>query len=96
MLEDLNLCRTDLTNDQVQALFQAMSQNSCLKKLNLGYINLSSVESRLLATTLIKLKVADLKYTHLSTYQMTSILGHIQKDTKLKKLLLIGNNLVII
>jgi len=93
ILKDVNLGSTNLTNKQVTALFQKMSQNCPLKTLNLSLIKLSSVEPELLAIAVNRLEDVNLKFTNLSTEQMTSILSHVQEDTKLKKLQLGENNL---
>jgi len=93
ILKDVNLGSTNLTNKQVTALFQKMSQNCPLKTLNLSCINLSYVEPELLAIAVNRLEDVDLEFTDLSTEQMTSILSHVKEDTKIQVLGLGGNDL---
>jgi len=91
-LEDVSLHGTNLTDNQYQALFSAISQNVQMKNLDLYCNNLSSVEPDILATAITRLEDVDLQVTELSTEQLTKILELLQEDTKLKKLLLQGNN----
>jgi len=91
-LEDVYF--TNITNEQSEAIFTAISQNnSQLKKLNLRFINLSCVDPAVLAKAVARLEEVDLRHTELSTEQLNSLLKSVQKDTKLKKLLLQGNQI---
>jgi len=92
-LESVILSYTSLTNSHVLALFSAMSQNCQLKKLTLQTNNLSSVLPAVLATAVTRLEDVNLEKTELTNEQITSILAHVQEDTKLKKLFLGGNNI---
>ena len=47
-LEGVNLYGTDFTDVQIQAPFTAMAQNTRIKKLDLGFHNLSPLEPELL------------------------------------------------
>ena len=75
-----------MLDHQTQALLTAVSQNSQLKKLNLGRNNLSTVNPVVLATAVMKLESVDLRETNLDTQQLTSILTYVLEDTNLKKL----------
>jgi len=91
-LEDVYF--TNITNEQSEAIFTAISQNhSQLKKLNLRFINLSCVDPAILAKAVARLEEVHLRHTELSTEQLNSLLNSVQKHTKLKKLLLQGNDI---
>jgi len=90
-LEVVDLSGTDITTEQIQELFQALAQNCRLKKLYMGDNNLSSVEPELLAKVVNRVEVVWLQWCHLTTKQLTSILRHLQEDSKLKELVLHGN-----
>merc|ERR1719319_1166352 len=85
-LEDVNLFATHINIAKAQALFKAMVQNSQLKKLDLQFNNLSTVDPVVLATAVMKLETVDLRYTKLNTKQVTSILKHVLEDTNIKNL----------
>jgi len=93
-LEDVNLKYTHISIAQAKALFKAMVQNSQLKKLDLKFNNLSTVNPVVLATAVMKLETVDLRYTKLNTEQITSILKHVLEDINLKKLWLEGNDIM--
>jgi len=69
-----------------------VEEDTKLKKLSLRSKNLSSVDPAVLATAVTRLEDVDLETTCLTTEQITSILDHVEENTKLKKLWLGGNN----
>merc|ERR1712080_504656 len=71
-----------------------MSENSCLKKLNLQENNLSLVDPEVLVSVLSYIDDVDLSLTNLTGQQISRILVMIQENTKLKKLALWGNDAI--
>lgn len=92
-LEMANLNTTNITNDQIQALFRALHQNCQLMQLELAGNNLSSVEPELLATVVTKLNMENLNYTNITNDQAQAIFTAISLNCQLKELSLYGNNL---
>merc|ERR1719319_1905262 len=64
-LEDVNLFATHINIAQAQTLFNAMVQNCQLKKLDLQFNNLSTVDPVVLAKAVMKLETVDLRCTGL-------------------------------
>jgi len=92
-LEDVNLCCTDISNDQKQAFFVAMSENSKLKKLDLSCNNLSSVEPGLFARAMTRLEDVNLSYTDITDEQAQALFTALCRNSPLKALDLHKNNL---
>ena len=72
-LEDVNLFHTFLTRDQATAIFTVISQNSKLKRLNIGNNKLSSIEPALLAEAVSNLEEVSFQQRMLNSHQPTSI-----------------------
>jgi len=92
-LEDVNLSYCNFTVDQKEALFTALCNNSQLKKLGVGYSNLSSVEPRLFAKAITSLEDVDLGNTDITNVQAQELFIEICQNCSLKKLDLYRNNL---
>jgi len=92
-LEELDLSSTQLNSQQTQAIFTAMGDDSNLRILDLWDNDLSSVEPKQLANSVIKLKELDLSNTDLNSQQMKAIFTAIGDDSNLKKLSLRWSNL---
>ena len=83
---------TKLSRSQIQAILSHIEdKDSNLKALDLGGNNLSSIPSRLIASSINKLENATLYCSQLSINQQVEILLEALKDTKLKYLDLGGN-----
>ena len=72
-LEDVNLFHTFLTRDQATAIFTAISQNSKLKRLNIGNNKLSLIHPALLAEAVSNLEEVSFQQQMLNSHQPTSI-----------------------
>jgi len=92
-LEDLNLCFTNITNQQKVALFTKISKNTQLKKLNLACNNLSSVHPELFAWVVTRLEDFNLCFTNITNDQSQSLFTAILQNSQLKKLNLSSNDL---
>merc|ERR1719509_214255 len=93
MMEDVNLCDTDITNDQKTALFAGMSQNCQLKILDLSCNNLSFVEPGLFAKGMSRLVDVNLCASNLTNQQKQAFFAAMSKNCHLKRLDLSANNL---
>jgi len=85
-LEDVNLKNTNLTNEQIQALFTALSQKSQLKTLDLVSNNLSSLEPALFASVVTSFKEVNLTYTSITNDQVKELFTAMCQNSQLKKL----------
>ena len=80
-----------LKPEQVNAVLISTSVVSSLQGLDIGHNNLSSVEPKLLARAVTKIKDVRLNWARLSLPQIEAILDSVNKGTQLKKLSLRGN-----
>ena len=93
-LSTLHCDNTYLQDDQVDALFSAISlENSRLRELNILSNDLSSVSSSLLASSLSTLVSVNLWGTMLTTDQVDEIFTSLTKNCKVTHLNLSNNNL---
>jgi len=90
-LEEVGLWATDLTPQQVEAIFAALDTSCQLKILRIGGSNLSSVDPDVLARVANKLETVDIAKTQLTGQQMTRILTRSLLTTNLKELDMRGN-----
>ena len=87
-LENVNLSNTSLQDDQILAIFLAISRNSQLKKLNIGHNNLYSVDPQLMVSAVSKLEEALMFSTGLSSQKMKTVLTTSKLQTSLKRMLI--------
>jgi len=94
-LEVVDLENTQLTPQQVRAIFTAMTGNSKLRALFLKNNDISSVDADILAQTVTQLECIDLGNSCLTPHQVETIFAAISSSSNLKTLLLClkGNNL---
>jgi len=93
-LEEVKLADTDLTPQQVEAIYAALDISCKMKILRIGANNLSSVDPDVLARVTNKLETVNMRDTHLTEQQMTRILTKSLLTTNLKKLYMEGNGQV--
>ena len=62
-----------MTTLQIETLFKALNEESNLKWLNKESNDLSMVDQNLLANTICRLEVVNLKRTHITIHQLSSI-----------------------
>merc|ERR1712129_629216 len=93
-LQEVGLGWTDLTPQQVEAIFAAFETSSKTKILRIGVNNLSSVDPDVLARVVNKLETVDMQGTDLTEQQMTRILTKSLLTTNLKELYMEGNGQV--
>ena len=87
---DMRSCR--LTRAQATAIFTAISEGGGLRSLEIGPMNnLSTVAPRVMASAVNSLERAEMRGTHLSREQVTSILLQAATKTRLHFLDLRGN-----
>jgi len=92
-LELVDLGNNSLTSKQVQALFEAMAQNTQLKGLHFSFDNLSAIKPEVMTSVVTKLEQVFMCFDNLNAEQLASILDHVtQEDTKLWKLWLLRND----
>merc|ERR1719319_437600 len=85
-LEEVDLVNTDLTPQQVKAIFAALDTSCKMKILKIQNNNLSSVDPDVLARGVNKPETVDMCGTDLTEQQMTKILTRSLLITNLKKL----------
>merc|ERR1712129_391868 len=90
-VEEVGLADTQLTLQQVEAIFAGFDASSSMKSLSIGCNNLSSVDPDLLARVANKLETVDMEKTQLTRQQMTEILTRSLLATNLKELNMLGN-----
>jgi len=93
-LEEVQLSGTQLTPQQVEAIFAAIDKSSLLKVLKICGNNLSSVNPVVMARGVNKLETVDLRHTSMKRQQMTQVLTQSLVATSLRKLKLKGNEKV--
>jgi len=93
--EDVTFFNTKLTYEQKTGFFAHLAmQDTKVKELDCRGHDLSPVNTDDLAMAVIKLEYVNLDDTSLSAQQLNGILRHIvDEDTKLKELVLAGNDL---
>jgi len=89
-LEELSLCNTRLTSQQVVAIFSAIDSATKLRILKIRHLNLSVVDADLVARAVIRLETVWLHSTGLTGQQVARILGQSRASTSLKELVLCG------
>ena len=69
--------------------FLNLSDLNMLRKLNISWLNLSSVQAETLSSAAGKLEVVELCHTRLRSHQISSILALLERpDTRIKDLVL--------
>ena len=90
-LQFMIMKKCHLTPQQLEVVFTSTYTATSLKCLDMGYNNLSSVEPKLLAEAVNKIQEVRLNWARLSIPQIEVLLASLNKNTKLKKLSLRGN-----
>ena len=91
-LEEVSFLDTELTGKQVEAVMTAIRAEGCLvKKLNISFNNLSTVEPRLLASLVNRLEEVRMYRTQLTVKQVEAVLTQSLVKTSLRKLVMEGN-----
>ena len=89
--KEVDLRHSDLTALQGKTIFATVHTASRLRKLSIGYNDLSSVDPEELGRVVNLLEIADLRFTKLTADQVTSILEQSLLKTKLKMVNLLGS-----
>ena len=89
-LEEVTLWHSRLTTQQVEAVFRALASSSALRRLDISYNNLSSVEAGVLGQAVARLEMADMGSTSLTGNQVTSILTAVLRSSCLTSLWISG------
>ena len=92
-MEKVNLFNAKLTNKQIEALFEEMSQETKLKVLSIGCVNISGVNPEVVSAGLNKVNTARLCNTAITTKQLEALLQAMADRTELKEIDLGHNNL---
>jgi len=96
-LEEVGLEDTKLTPQQVTSICTTLTGNSKLKRLNLGFMALSSLNAHILACAITKLEQVHLTKTDLIPEQAEEIFAAldscIEQESRLKELKIGSNNL---
>jgi len=91
-LEEVDF-NTKLTTEQCDAIFRLATGNNKLKKLSMGFCDMSLVDPETLAMVVARLEEVDFSYTRLTTQQSQAIFKLANGDSKLKKLSMVGSDL---
>jgi len=92
-LEEVNLAGTHLTSHQCLEIVRFSANDSKLKKLNIGFNNLSLVDPESLARSVAELEEVNLSVTHLTSEQFHAMFRFSAVDCKLKILNIAGNDM---
>ena len=93
-LVKLNIGWTKLNERQLRRLFERLdSTKNNLRELKLSGLDLSRLDSRLLARVVSRLEVVDLNFTRLGEDQVTELLHRLEENHHLKDLTLSSNDL---
>jgi len=90
-LEKMYICEVNITKEQTKAIFSTLSQGSILKELLIEHIDLSSINTEVLATAVTNLEAVFINSCDLTIAQLTSIFMHVPKNRNIKYLRLLGN-----
>ena len=86
-LQKVDLTFTKLTSDQAEHIFSYFENNqpTKMKEISFKYINLSTVNPKMFASTIVQMEKVNLSFTELTTDQLTELLDKLvtQKDVKL-------------
>ena len=88
-IDTVLLSSSNLTDEQLSMLFEAIDESSKLKNLELGGIDLSRVGQDILAAGVNKLKRLGLFYAKMDDKQLTALLTQAGKKTNLESLFLL-------
>merc|ERR1712241_1296894 len=89
-LKKICLTCTKLKTSQLTDLLSASVTSTTLEDIDLAQNNLSSVSSVVIARAITKLKIINLKFTDLTTSQLTDLLTASVTSTTLENINLIG------
>ena len=92
-LQILDVMDTNLTQQQTEDIFTAVSEESKMIELNISENNMSGVDPGLLAKAVNKLETLDIELTQLTHQQAAAILSAVSEGSKLTKLIISSNNL---
>ena len=82
----VNVANCALTEEQVQAVFETMNEEMCLKELNIAWNNLLTLDANILATGVNKLRSLDISRTNVTVTQVDQIFREAAKGTHLRTL----------
>ena len=86
-LQEVKMFMAELTVTQMEAILTAICAEDCLvKKLDISYTNLSSVDPGLLARAVNRLEEVKMSVTYLTTSQVEAVLRQSLVQTSLRKL----------
>ena len=92
-LEEINIGSTDITSEQVQAVFAAIAVDGPLRKLTIRHNDLSSVQPEVLVTALSKMEEVKMEVTNITGQQAQKLFSAIKQKGQLKRLNISGNDL---
>lgn len=94
-IEKLNLFHTELTEAQLMSLFDAMSQGTVIKHLDIeSQTNLQTVPTRLFATVVNSLESANIGFTNLTGLHFQLLFSVMRNKTKLNILNIRGEQVL--
>jgi len=82
----VNVANCALTEEQVQAVFEAMDEEMCLKELNIAWNNLITLDANILARGANRLRIVDVSGTNVTVTQVNQIFREAAKGTQLRTL----------
>ena len=92
-LETVNISCTHLRPEQAQSIFDSISEKTSVKRLNMGYMNLSEVNHTTLATAINRLEAVNIQTTLITPEQATAVFTYINTGTNLNSLNIRSNDL---
>ena len=92
-LEEVGLYGTQITNEQAETVFAAIAEESPLKKLILGFDNLTTIEPAVLATAVCRLEEVKMINANITSEQAITMFTAICQGSQLKRLHITNSNL---
>jgi hypothetical protein len=87
-LASINLGNTGLTTLQIETMFKSLNEESKLKWLNMESNDLSMVDQNLLAKTICRLEVVNLKKTKITINQLSNIFTLVTRTSRVRTIIL--------
>ena len=87
-LARIDLGNTELTKLQIETLFKALNDDSKLKWMSINNNDLSMVDPNLLAKTVCRLEVVNLKRTNINIHQLSSIFTLVPQTSRVTAIFL--------
>ena len=92
-LQKLDVMDTNLTQQQTEAIFTAISEGSKMIKLNIAENNISKIDPGLLVKAVTNLQILDVMDTNLTQQQTEDIFTAVSEESKMIELNISENNM---